>query len=199
MKQVYVVVAALVAGLIGGIVGARLMRPREQAAPPQVIRARAFELVDEGGRVISYWGIDKNDYAVLAFGSHWPADLAKGHPHPPLQDLEHQMVALGVAGDGPFLHMRAPDGTTRVWLDIDMWGKPSLLMGDETGTRMSLGILRSDTPGPQDNNWALDFSPDRASIGMYTVKEHGLQYVRGSFSVSKEKVEYPGGQPRPPK
>lgn len=199
MKQVYITAVSLLAGFIGGIIGARLMRPREPAVPPQVIRARAFELVDEAGQVISYWGIDKNDYAVLAFGNHWPPDLTKGHPHPALQDLEHQMVALGVAGDGAFLHMRAPDGKTRVRIDLDMWGKPSLMMDDETGSRMSLGILRSDTPGPQDNNWALDFAPERATIGMFTVKEHGRQYVRGTLSVHEDKVEYPWGQSQPPK
>jgi hypothetical protein len=77
-----------------------------------------------------------------------------------------------------------------------MYGKPVLLMEDETGPRVLLGVEQSDTPGPGDNDWSLAFGPERARIGMYTEKHGGQTYVRGSFAVHKDKVKYPYGQPK---
>jgi hypothetical protein len=70
-------------------------------------------------------------------------------------------------------------------------------MEDETGPRVLLGVEQSDTPGPQDNDWVLDFSPDgRARIGMFTEKDGGQTYVRGLFSVNRDKIKYPYQQSR---
>jgi hypothetical protein len=77
----------------------------------------------------------------------------------------------------------------RMLLSTD--GKPFLLMEDETGPRVSLGIEQSDTPGPDDNDWTLTFYPERARIGMFTEKVGGQKYVRGVFLVNKDKVKYP--------
>ena len=81
-------------------------------------------------------------------------------------------------------------------LSLSIYGKPILVMDDETGKRMSLGAEHSDTPGPGDNDWALDFGPDRARIGMFAREEGGQTYVRGMFSVSRDKVKYPYQQPK---
>jgi hypothetical protein len=71
VRQSLLIAAALLAGFIGGMLGTRVERAREQSHPDQVIRARSFELVNDKGRAISYWGVDKRHNAVLAFGGQW--------------------------------------------------------------------------------------------------------------------------------
>ena len=105
MRSVFFVIAGLVAGFVGGVLGARLTLHREQALSEQVVRARSFELLDEAGQAISYWGIDNNKNAVLAFGSHWPTTKVRGgspsgHPPGRLEDLANQRVAIGVIDEG---------------------------------------------------------------------------------------------------
>ena len=200
MKHIYSVVVALLVGFIGGVIGGRINIPRERAQSEQVIRSRSFELVDERGQVISFWGIDKGQNAVLAFGSHWPsaepgAAGSGSHAQLQLDEPDDQRVAIGVIDDLPFFHMRGADGKTRVRLYLSIHGKPFLLMEDETGPRLSLGVEQSDTPGPQDNDWSLAFLPDRARIGMYTERRGGQTYVRGSFAVHQDAVKYPYRQP----
>lgn len=56
MKQILVVAAALATGFLGGALGSRVAGVAEKPRTEQVIRARGFELVDEAGRAISYWG-----------------------------------------------------------------------------------------------------------------------------------------------
>jgi hypothetical protein len=143
------------------------------------------------------WGVDKGQNTVLAFGSHSPEATAPGvaQPRPAsptLDDPQNQRAAIGLIDDFPFLHLRGVDGKTRVRMYLSMYGKPFLLMEDETGPRVSLGVEQSDTPGPQDNDWTLDFGPDsRARIGVYTEKVGGQAYVRGIFSVKPNRVKYP--------
>ncbi len=201
MKQLYLVLVALAAGFAGGIAGARLTQLQARESTPRVIRARAFELVDEKDNVLSYWGIGQNEYVILAFGNHFSREMPAGKPesHPSLKQMQNQMLALGVQGDGPFLTLRGTDGTTRMRLYTDLWNKPSLMMDDEAGPRISLGIVRSDTPGPQDNDWALDFIPDSATIGMRVLKQNGRQYIKGFQWLKTNPVEYPPGQGQPAK
>ena len=142
-----------------------------------VTRARSFELVDETGQVISYWGVDKSENAVLAFGDHWPKTpngtrgLSDRISHR-LDDPDNQRAAIGVIDANPFLRLRGTDGKTRVRLYLNDYAKPPLLMEDESGPRVSLGIEPSDTPGPGDGEWTLDFGPDsRARMGMYSEKD----------------------------
>jgi len=197
MKQASLVAAALLAGFVGGVVGGRATRSGSQPLPEQVIRARTFELVGKTGQVISYWGIDKGDNVVLAFGSRPGTVLAEGaarpgHIPPGLDNPENQLSAIGLlANDSPFVKFRGADGKTRVRLYLNDWAKPTLLMEDETGPRVALGIEQSDTPGPQDNDWVLSFGPGRARIGMYSEKEAGKTVVRGIFSIKRDKVMYP--------
>lgn len=198
MRQTWLVVMALVAGFAGGVLSTRVMPTRAQLPTAEILRAHSFELVDGGGKTISYWGIDKGQNAVLTFGSHWPAPPPGGrsvHSVMGLKDPETQRATIGVIDDDPFLYLTAADGKTRVRLYLSDYGKPILLMEDETGPRLSLGIEQSDTPGPQDNDWTLDFGPDsRARIGVYAEKEKGQRYVRGIFAVKREKLKYPPQQ-----
>lgn len=201
MKQIVVVVASLVAGFIGGIVGSRSMPPREQATPSNLIRARGFELVDEAGQAVSFWGLNSHNTAELVFGSHWSQPPAKGRPDRPLalRDEDNQRLAIGVSGDFPFLDFRATDGSARMNLSLDEQQKPSLLMSDDYAVRVVLGIRHSDAHDPTDNSWALAFVPDVATLGMATLTENGQTYVAGEFWVNKNKQKYPYRQTQKPK
>jgi hypothetical protein len=187
MKQIFLIVAALLAGFLGGILGTRVGRTRQQNSE-QVIRARSFELVNEAGRAISYWGVDEAQNVVMAFGNRGQT----GGPPLRLEDPENQLTAIGLQGDTmPYLKMSGSDRKTRVRLYLTMDGKPMLLMEDETGPRLSLGIEQSDTPGPDDNDWSLVFRPEVARIGLHAEKHQGQTYVQGGVFVSKDKIKYP--------
>jgi len=203
VKQTILIVTALLGGFVGGIAATIVLRGYAQPRPEQAVRARSFELVDDTGRVISYWGIDKGQNVVLAFGSRPGTQLAEGAARPVhapdgLYSPENQLAAIGLlANDSPFLTQSGADGKTRVRLYLSDYAKPFLLMEDETGPRVSLGIDQSDTPGPGDNNWALKFGPEeRARIGMGTEKVGGTTYLRGSLFVQEGRVKYPYEQPK---
>jgi len=204
MKQLYPILVALAAGLAGGVAGARL--GQVHTSVPEVIRARSFELVDGKGNVLSYWGIGENEYVTLAFGNHWPADMLQEHPesHPSLKEMSNQMLALGVQGDSPFVTLRGRDKATRMRL-YTAWDKPILALDDANGPRILLGLVMSDTPGPQDNDWALDFVPNSTTIGMHAFKKDGKLYIRGyqwlygGPRAEGTPVEYPPGQGQPAK
>lgn len=195
MKRIFTVVAAIVAGFLGGIVGTRIGGARDQI----VVRAHSFELLNDAGEVISFWGVDSAQSATLAFGSRRrglggarPQGVPAGITNP-----DNQLLAIGLASaDEPMLKMRGTDGKIRASLYVAPYEKPFLLMEDETGPRVLLGIEQSDTPGPEDNNWSLLFLPQRARIGMGTVKEGGQNYVVGTFFLNRNKVKYPDPQPK---
>jgi hypothetical protein len=195
MKPILVIVAALVAGFVGGILSGRVARTGDQ----RVVRARSFELVNETGQTISFWGVDNGQNAVLTFGSRgFALEGARPHSLPVgLGNPHNQLTAFGLqANDSPLLKMSGTDGKTRVRLLLSQDNKPVLTMEDENGPRVSLGIEQSDTPGPEDNNWSLVFAQERARIGMGTEKEGGRRYVRGVLFVNPDKVEYPYPQPK---
>ena len=199
MKHTLVIVAALLAGFLGGVFGARLTHARDESRTPLVVRAHSFELVDKDGKVISFWGVDSAKETVLAFRSQWPVPSQKpgGTARPSgLDNRDNQGTAIGMNADSPFLYFRVADGTTRMRLYLSPWHKPELLMEDETGVRVALGINQSDTPSIADNDWALRFQPDRAWIGMASRPKNGQRFVRGFLSVSKDEVEYPYVQPK---
>lgn len=194
MKQIVVTVAALLAGFVGGILGTLVIPTREQSHPGQVVRARSFELVNESGQAISYWGVDEGENAVLAFGR---GGAPGGDPRLGLRNPHKQLAAIGlVHGGGGYLKFRGEDGETRVRLLVGGYEKPALLMEDETGPRVSLGIGPTDTPSPDNNNWSLDFAPGRVMIGMYAERDGTKRYVRGFLSVDKGRTLYPYGQPK---
>jgi hypothetical protein len=195
MKQFLTIAAALLAGFLGGVVGSTRVARNEAARPAAVLRARSFELVDGDGRAISYWGVDKRQNVVLAFASD-PRVSPSGAVQGSLEDPYNQRVSIGVVGGTPALDLRAPDGKTRLRLCLSIYEKPILIMEDATGKRVHLGLLHSDTPSAEDNDWGLSFEPDRSLIGMHTVKEGGQTYLRGSLFVSKDKLKYPYDQRR---
>ena len=192
MKQIIVITAAGVAGFFGGILGTLAVQGREKAQTEQIIRARGFELLNHAGQVVSYWGMDEGQNAVLAFGENWPATTPPGrHPLRP-GNRDDQRLAIGVIEDLPFLHLKAADGKTRTRLYLNSWGKPMFLLEDEKGPRVSLGIEQSDTGGPQDDDWTLDFGPEsRARIGMYSERRNGEKLIYGIFSVRKDRLKVP--------
>ena len=185
MKSILLIVMAFLSGFAGATLQGRLMRESEQ-----VVRARTFELVDQAGRTISYWGVDKGENVVLAFGQ---AGTFPGHPGLGLGNPHDQRTAVGLFEDSPFLKFRGPDGKDRITMRLSVYQKPYLAMEDQRGdtTRILLGVEPSDTPGPDDNNWVLAFRPEKAEIGMITEKHGGLTFVRGIFMVNKEPLKYP--------
>lgn len=184
---------ALVAGFIGGVLSAWFIRPQVPATPLSAVRAHEFDLVDEEGHAVSFWGFNTYNRAELVFGSHWSdaPEKSRAHLDAALRQDENQMLAIGAGGDFPFLDFRAADGKPRISLFVEQWGKPALMMSDETAARVVLGIKHTDTHARTDNNWALEFGHDSASIGMGTVVENGQQYVQGEFSVNRNKEKYP--------
>jgi len=196
MKQALLITAAGLAGFLGGVLGGRFKRTGEPVHAEDVIRARSFELVDVNGEVISYWGVDKGQNIVLAFGGLWPdrpggKRTLPGDSHLGLKDPRNQLASIGVVGDFPVLQFRAEDGKPRARLLLSMFEKPMLLMDDETGVRLLLGIEQSDAPSPEDNSWALKFEPERAWIGMAPEKVGGITYVQGGFGVRNDRLKYP--------
>lgn len=196
MKQFFLVVAALAAGFAGGVFGSHFARIRERPQTERVVRARSFELVDEAGRAISYWGVDKAHNAVLAFSNHWHPARPKGsvppdHAPKALDDPDNQRLVIGMVGECPFFALRGADGKTRVRLYLSFEAKPMLLMEDETGPRVSLGFEQSDTADPHHDDWSLMFIPERAWLGMHAREADGRRYYRGGFSVNRDWVKHP--------
>ncbi|HLK22377.1 MAG TPA: hypothetical protein VKT81_25695 [Bryobacteraceae bacterium] len=190
MKQIFPIAAALIAGFAGGMVGGRVAVTSKNPGAEKTVRARAFELIDQRGKTISFWGIDKAGNVVLAFGSYWPTD-GERHPTSGLDDPHNQRAAFGVIDDFPYMSFRALDGKQRMHLSLSSDAKPSLWMADDNEPRLSLGVVQSDTPSAADNNWALVFKPDRGRIGMFNVNEGGQVYIRGFLAVNQDKLKYP--------
>jgi len=193
MKTITVVLIGLGAGFAGGILATGVMRTREQLVEQPILRTRSFELINEAGQTISYWGIDKGQNAVLAFGK---AGTLPDHPGIAAGDPRKQRLAVGLIDDNPFLIFRGPDGNSRVRLLLNLYEQPMLVMEDRFRRGLSLGVEQSDTPGPQDNNWTLIFYPETARIGLVTEKDRGESYVRGVLYINKERIKSPDGPSR---
>ncbi len=109
MKNTPVIAAALFAGFVGGILGTSVMHIREQSLPNRVIRARSFEVVDEKGRPISYWGVDKLHDVVLAFGGQWDPKRYVERTGD-LTDPSNQGAMIGMVGGDATLRFNGADG-----------------------------------------------------------------------------------------
>ena len=191
MKPIMLTAISVLAGFAGGVLGSRLNIATEQQEPERVVRARSFELVDAAGRAISIWGVNKQGHTLLAFlGSQYVPGEKADHSFG-LDDPLKQRAAIGVTGDTPILTYKGADGRLRMILGLNGWQKPFLLMEDENGPRVALGVNQSDTPSVQQSDWALSFQPDRAWIGMSSQPENGQQYVRGFVLINKDKVKFP--------
>lgn len=166
----------LIVGAAGGVLGRGVLSTR--SGPEAVVRAHRIELVDQAGRPIAFWGFDENDNAVLVFGRRNGKDI---------HSQGNQVLLLGIhASDNPMLQFRADDGKTRLRLYQSEEAKPILIMEDETGPRIGLGIEQSDTPSRRDNDWSLHFIPEQTRMGMITKRVEGRSYVRGVFHVNRE-------------
>jgi hypothetical protein len=191
MKHLYIILTAVVAGFFGGVLATRMGYSSAQE-PKSVIRARGFEVVDERGQTISFWGVDQGQNVVLAFGSRGfaPGGARPRNSPPGLSNPDNQVAAIGLLGeDSPMLKMRGADGKLRLRMLLSTDAKPVLTMGDEKGPRVALGVEQSDTPGPEDNNWSLVFAHETARIGMGTEKKNGQTCVRGVFFVNPKRVK----------
>ena len=128
---------------------------------------------------------------MLAFASQGVNPKVGGRAHRPdfrPDDPFGQVASIGEVADTPFVRFTGEDGRDRMNLYISVTGKPLLLMGDEDGPRVGLGIRQSDRPGPEDNDWALEFVPGTASIGMAGRQTPDARYFQGFSIVNKDKA-----------
>ena len=103
-----------------------------------------------------------------------------------LNDPDSQRVGIGLTADGaPFLKFRGHDEKPRASLYVDSDGKPDFILWDEKTSRVLLGVRRSDTPSPQDNDWGLDFYPERAGIGWLVSGTEHRQCCTVNFTCAK--------------
>lgn len=169
------VALACVAGFVGGALASR---SSVQAAPPTVVRASRFELLDTAGHSVARWEIDPERKGVhMCF-------LDRGITTLDLGALPHA---------GPFLWINGRDGKRRFSVSLDPSGKPGLSMSDERWLgRVVLGYIGTDTPDIPDtsDDWGLGFRPfgttrSAAYMGMTNVQ--GGE-TRGVLFVNGEKV-----------
>jgi len=184
---------SLLLGCVGGVGGTLLVLRHEVQIVQPVVRAPSFELIDDKGNAVSRWGIDQYHNPLMAFApSGYGAPSSSSGKSLSLDDRGTQRVAIGLSGDArPFLLFQGDDEKPRAQLWVSQDGKPVFSLYDEDSWRVILGVLRSDTPGPSDNDWGLDFYPNRAIIGMGTTQKAGKNYVQGYFSVHRDKVPFP--------
>src|ERR1700723_1464940 len=139
-------IATLLLGFVGGIVGTLTLLHREKANIQQEVPARQFELVDEGGEVVSIWGIDHLQNPVIVFApsgfgkEERPFEGYLGHKLS-LNDPDSQRVGIGLTADGdPFFKFRGHDEKPRASLYVDSDGKPGFILSDEQTARVLLGV-----------------------------------------------------------
>jgi len=198
VKTLTILLAATITGFFSGIVGA--LAVLSCAKPPAVFRAHRFELLNNKGEVISFWGQDPDNYVLLAFQAPAaPTDRTRSQSSEGQSrgsDAFVRRTLIGVTGNGnPLLKLTSADGQPRLTAYVNEHGKPVLFMADKHAIRLVLGVEQSDTPGPDDNTWVLDFRPERARLGMSAETIEGKQYIRGFSSVHTDRVVFPELEP----
>jgi len=190
MKQIIALAFSLIVGFVGGLVGGRLGSTSFGERTVGTIRARNFELVDNTGKVISIWGMNKNGDIMLAFlGSELVPGERQEHAAG-LDDPLKLRTAVGVQGVFPFLTYRDSGGATRMDLALGSAGKPVLVMADEIGrSRVRLGDFWRDRPIKEDEEWALSFDPGRIWLGVSSQPEGAEKWLSSVFVVNKDKVK----------
>lgn len=193
MKILATFAISLLLGCLGGIGGTLMVLRHKAEIPEPAVRARSFELVDANGKTVSRWGLDQYHNPLLAFSP----SAAMARPNLlggelSLDNRDTQRVAIGLTGDAnPFLWFAGNDNKPRATLLVSEYGKPVFSLYDENSWRVGLGVEGSDTPSPNDNDWGLDFYPNRASMGMGTTQKRGKSYVQGYISIHRDKVPFP--------
>lgn len=198
MKTISLIVAALFAGFVGGILGTISVLRYHRPAEIQVIRAHRFELLNDAGERVSYWGRDKGNQLLLVFENKTFKGDSGSKIAPAAEDFVRQRIALGVSGDGgPLFEIRGADGRPRLRLLLNEFDKPTMIMDDESGVRAAFGYEQPDTSDPHADDWALQFLPNRARMGMYVDYDHGKKYLRGFVKIRDDKLPWPpASQPR---
>jgi hypothetical protein len=173
-SNLWTLVLGAVLGFLGGMVGGAV-RTGGGVATPSVVEAKQFELVNDSGAPIAFWGYDSGGNAVLAFVRRYSeSELSlNGSKRPPVVPFTGQSgnerVALGMRSDGmPFIDLVGKDSEPRTLFYTGDDDKPIMVMGDEHHeVRVMLGFLQDDAPSPKDDDWGLAFrNPDLAGIGV---------------------------------
>ncbi len=181
-------------GLIGGYFYSYLHAERNSKAT--TLRSSRFELTDETGRVIAFWGTDRGNNTVLAF-----LQKAAGDTGPQSFELPARQTGFGgqnpnealsvgmLSTQTPFLNLVGKDGGSRAVLYLTQQQKPILNMGDERReSRLELGFISKEAPAAEDDDWALRFRmPDIAGIG--SIMDPVDHKYRGYFSVERNPKE----------
>ncbi len=115
MKTIFVTVIALFAGFVGGVFGSRYSAGIEQSRTQHVIRARSFELVDQKGKTVSIWGMNKQGHTLLAFLGSDSTPGENDEHSVGLDDVTKLRASFG-AGGAPSLTFTGDDGKTRMML-----------------------------------------------------------------------------------
>ena len=172
MKNVFVVFLAVVAGFIGGTISTHTRNVCAQQAGSGLVRATRFELTNETGQTLAFWGLDDRKNTVLAFGRRDNTMLGRaslpGRATDDMRTYKDELAAIGMYYYGtPFIELKGSDGESRAKLYMTEFEKPMLFLRDQNTTRVSLGIDPSDTHEASDDDWSLSFYPNnRAAIGM---------------------------------
>lgn len=115
-----------------------LQRPNQQ-----VVRARAFEVVDDGGATVSSLGSEPHGPLLRLRSSAGDAQLVVGVFGPNIglfvldgKDKVRMMLAAGKQGDAPTLYFKDGQGRTRLSVGTEAdseGGAPLLVMHDSQG------------------------------------------------------------------
>ncbi len=173
-------------GALGAYAYLRFQPPTERA---NAVRASRFELTDENGKVLGFWGIDRGNNAVLAFipktaRSSGTIEHSSGQARFTFQNPNEAFAVGLMSTDAPFMNLLGKDGRSRALLYLTEQQKPVLHMSDGLSeSRLLLGFVDNDAPSTRDDDWALLFrGPDVAGIGSIKDPANGKQ--RGYLSLS---------------
>jgi hypothetical protein len=141
ISNFYAIIAACAAGYMGGLLASQ--QSVKASAPPEVIRAMKFELVDGSGTPVGAWEFEPGAGVSLRFMFNAKASFVIGN----------------LADGHPFLAMSGRDGKRRIVMELDQSDKPMLGMGDERWEgRVHLGFIPPDTaPYSNWDHWGLLF------------------------------------------
>jgi len=132
-------------GFIGGYT-ANIVGVARQTHASDTLQAKRFELLDDSGARVAFWGSDKESHEIV---------LAFAAPD------GNKLAALGVnSARRAFMNFNGSDGKRRFTVELaDPSEKPSLALSDNTYEgRVTLGFLQTDYPSPSDDDWGLIFS-----------------------------------------
>jgi hypothetical protein len=159
LRESFTLALAICGGFVGGSIATSLNRV--SAATPKSIQASRFELVDEAGKPIAFWGVDTNStngqQVVISFTN----------------SKKMQVATFGIMSQkGPFLKISASDGKPMAIFELGWQERPVLIMNDHKFEgRMVLGSIENDAPSPNDDDWGIAF---RAPTSLVPYASMGL-------------------------